>query len=326
MPCTPRVVALFAFAGACFVASAARAQAPQPYRLEYAGSPRCQGKDDFLWQLEARTKSLRPAHQGETAPRLEVTLSDAREQIQGWVVLREPDGRSTVRRISGVSCEEVVAALALVAAVMVDPDASTEPVVHPSEPARRATPPSGHRGATGRPNPWRFGVLGGGSVQTGAAPETLWGCTFEASALAPHGALFAVSLHHARSDTFPVRTGEANLSWTSARLHGCPLRWPARSPVSLRPCGTLDVGVLQGEAGGHVLNGSPETVPWAALGVAGRWELELFRWLLLEADAGPSASIWYSEFYFGPDGRRERVHRVPPFSWSATARAGLRFP
>jgi hypothetical protein len=322
-------ITLFAIAGGCFAASVAWAQTAQPYRLEYSGSLRCQRKDDFLWQLEARTHSLRPARKGETAPTLQVSVSDDRERIQGLVALREPDGRSTVRRVSGVNCEEVVAALALVAAVMVDPDASTEPVIRPREPASPAAP----RSATGRLNPWRLGISGGAAVQTGAAPKRLVGPTVEASALAPRGALFAVSLHYGRSDWFRVSTEDASLSgwailsWTSARLYGCPMRWPARSPVALRPCATLDVGVLQGEGTGeYVHNGSSRTVPWTALGVAGRWELEVMRWLVLEADAGPSASIWYSEFWFGPRGDRVSVYKVPPLSLSASVRAGLRFP
>jgi hypothetical protein len=170
------------------------------------------------------------------------------------VELREPDGRATVRRVSGETCSEVVAALALVTAVMVDPDALTEPIirgaswrrVEPAVSAPPAPPP--------KPRPWRFGLLGGASLQTAAAPEPLLVYAAEIEVLPAPGWLpepaLALSLHRGRSDRIEAHGGQAEFAWTSGRLSACPTRWPARAPAAFRLCLSLDVGALRGTGSG----------------------------------------------------------------------------
>jgi hypothetical protein len=201
-------------AAALCSAQLAWAQPPaQPFRLDYSAAPGCAAREDFYWQLQARTHRLRPAHPGEQALMLTVRLSVSGDQVDGLVELREPDGRATVRRVSGETCSEVVAALALVTAVMVDPDALTEPVIRKASGRHIKPVPSAPPAPPPEPRPRRFGVLRGASLQTAAAPEPLLVYTAEIEVLPAPGWLpelaLALSLHRGRSDRIEAGGGQA---------------------------------------------------------------------------------------------------------------------
>jgi hypothetical protein len=302
----------------------------QPFRLDYSETPGCAAREEFYWQLQARTHRLRRAHPGEQALMLTVRLSVTGDQVDGLVELREPDGRATMRHVSGETCSEVVAALALVTAVMVDPDALTEPVI-PGGSGRRVEPAvSAPPAPPPEPRPWRFGLLGGASLQTAAAPEPLLVYAAEIEVLPAPGWLpepvLALSLHRGRSDPIEKHGGQAELAWTSGRLTACPTRWPARAPAAFRPCLSLDVGALRGTAGSGVENPASRGALWLAPGGVIRWELLVGDWLVVVADGGALFPLVRTRFYFGPSADKGTVYRTPVAGLTAGVRAGVHFP
>jgi hypothetical protein len=317
-------------AAALCSAQLASAQPPaQPFRLDYSEAPGCAAREEFYWQLQARTHRLRRAHPGEQALMLTVRLSVSGDQVDGLVELREPDGRATVRRVSGETCSEVVAALALVTAVMVDPEALTEPVIRKASGRHIEPVPSAPPAPPPEPRPWRFGLLGGASLQTAAAPEPLLVYGGEIEILPAAGWLpepvLALSLHRGRSDRIQARRGQAEFAWTSGRLSACPTRWPARSPAAFRPCLSLDVGALRG-TGFEVQNAASRGALWLAPGGVIRWELLVGDWLVMVADGGALIPLVRTRFYFGPSADKSTVYRIPVAGLTAGVRAGVRFP
>ena len=164
------------------------------------------------------------------------------------------------------------------------------------------------------------------SVQTGTAPEAMVGYAVHVQVLPPLGETFAwawlFSFHHATSEELKTTSGNAELVWTSARVHGCPLRWPADTRAGFRPCLALDLGLLEG-VGSLTHNPDTKTAAWLALGGALRWELLVGKFVILGADAGVSGPIIRSHFYFKESGE---VHGVPWVALSTGIHAGFRFP
>jgi hypothetical protein len=128
---------------AVFVLSAASAQAEEaPKRTFFIESPSaadCPAVSSFAWRVLARTSQAAEAPAVTADVRFLVTVSlDADGAVGTLEVLK--GGKPSVRHMRAVNCEEVVDALALVAAVIVDPNASTKPIGPP--PAVTNTPPS----------------------------------------------------------------------------------------------------------------------------------------------------------------------------------------
>jgi hypothetical protein len=306
------------------------AQPPaQPFRLDYWEASHCAARAEFSWQLQARTHRLRRAYPGEQALVLTVRLSITGDQVDGLVVLREPDGRTTMRHVSGETCSEVVAALALVTAVMVDPEALTEPVIRKASGRHIKPVPSAPPAPPPEPRPWRFGLLGGTSLQTAAAPEPLLVHAAEIEVLPAPGWLpepaLTLSLHGGRSGQIQAHGGQAEFAWTSGRLVACPTRWPARAPAAFRPCLSLDVGALRGTGSG-VGNPASRGALWLAPGGVIRWEFLVGNWLVVVADGGTLFPLVRTRFYFGPSADKGTVYRTPVAGLTAGVRAGVRFP
>lgn len=142
------------------VPRSARAEAPAPFRVESLPGATCPSGDPFATQLLRRTDRIREAVGDEPAVvfRLEVTLG--KNHTSGRLTVREIDGSEMERDVAGASCQEVVAAMVLIAAILVDPNASLEPLRPPKvEPPRPPSPPGPPPTATSPSVPARRGPV-----------------------------------------------------------------------------------------------------------------------------------------------------------------------
>jgi len=373
-----------ALLGVLLCAAASRAaDAPAPFVVESLPGATCEGGEAFATQLLRRTNRIRAAKEGEPALLFRVEVLRGPDGPAGRLSVRELDGTRTERAVKGATCEEVVSAMALIAAILVDPNASLDPlapaaVTAPDRPPPAGTPPPGSpptkpssppatpkppatitpagvdpppgavvlpRGtsdasvstsgedATDRTDgpgaapagqaqgSGRFAVgmgvalaLEGAPFGTTAAGVAFLGSVaFERDAvLSPLLELSLVRTETVRVDT-PSGVGEFRLS--ALRLLACPVRFPARGSLDVRPCALGEFGTLEGV--GKVTD-RPERVSarWVALGAAARLAVRLLGPLTLVAEPALVIPLIRHEFYFDPRGPETTALKVAPLGFS----------
>ena len=115
------------------VASRARAQAPEPVRVEVSAPAECTTEPAFFDAVRGRTPRVRLASSSETpAHIIRVRLERRPHLTSGELVLVDSKGGATHRHLAGDTCDIVVAGLAWVAARAIDPEATFAPVAAPA--------------------------------------------------------------------------------------------------------------------------------------------------------------------------------------------------
>jgi hypothetical protein len=294
--------------------SALAAPPGQPFRLEYWAEGHCPDAIEFARQIQTRAPRLRPAEADEPALGFYAELVERRGSATGRLTARTPDGREVRREVRGATCDDVVTALALIAAVAADP---SQPVAAPAtgaEPASPAQPaaPARHHVQDDLPveeleppDPalrWTFGVGGGLSFDSSIAPSPGYGLGVEFDAEGKGGSalrpLFGLSA---------IRAAASSFTWLAFRGTVCPLRLPEATPLFIRPCLFLDAGVLQGNVS---LDGSSpdESKSWFAAGGFARVEALADEVLSFQLDGGVTAALKRDTFDAGSgDGSAFRV-------------------
>lgn len=137
--------------------------------LRYEGPERCPRREAFVAQVEARTNRARWVEAAPGVRRFGVELSADDGVARGVLTLRDAAGTEARREIDGQSCEEVVAALALITALAIDPSARTAPI-----PAAPGPVPGPVPGPTPEPAPTPVpGGPGPGPAPVPAPPAPL---------------------------------------------------------------------------------------------------------------------------------------------------------
>ncbi len=129
-PVAGRLLGVLAGLAVGFVslARAGAAEPRTPIRVESVAGATCPSGETFGVQLLRRTDRVREARAGERAVVFRVELVGSAKRPLGRLTVEEPDGTLTEREVPGATCQEVVSAMALIAAVLVDPNASLEPL------------------------------------------------------------------------------------------------------------------------------------------------------------------------------------------------------
>src|SRR5688572_10869341 len=107
------------------VASVARA-APEPIALHYQAVGGCPNPEFFASQVTARTAQVRFDDPG-AAGSFRVVVHSTGSGYAGVLSVIDRNGKESVRRFEAESCDNVVVALALVAALAIDPNAVATP-------------------------------------------------------------------------------------------------------------------------------------------------------------------------------------------------------
>ncbi|MEO8905703.1 MAG: hypothetical protein ABI488_24470 [Polyangiaceae bacterium] len=314
-------------------AQAPAAQAPgQAFRLEYWAEGRCPDAIEFARQIQTRAPRLRPAVADEPALGFYAELVDRSGSATGRLTARTADGREVTREVRGTTCDDVVTALALIAALAADPNQTAEAA--PSAPAH-SRPPHVRRARhrdddelPPEPPPlpprWSFGVGGGLSFDSSIAPSPGYGIGVEFDAEGPEGspwrALFGLSAIRAAAASTQTRAGNASFTYLAFRGTACPLRWPEDTPLFMRPCLALDAGLLEGDVSLSPYR-EDRSKSWFAVDAFARVEALVDEVVSLQLDGGVTAPLKRDSFDAGA-GSEQAVGAQSAFRAPATGVLG----
>ncbi|WP_394834700.1 hypothetical protein LVJ94_50220 [Pendulispora rubella] len=292
-----------------------------PLHVQFAPDSAC--LDDDALARELRARGLRPAEPGETS-RADVKVQ-ARPTGPGYeatMVLMTPGDAPAVRVLAAASCEEVWSSFALTLALALAqlPDAPVEvkpPAPEPPPPPAPVPAPEKKLlfdvGALTRVN---FGVTPNAAISIGLAGDVEFRRDKGMHAYRARFGIFTVPASMSSKGKYALQAVE---------LGFCPLRFASpevvHSPVVLRPCGTLEVGRLQGAAEGQA-SGELGSSLWMVLkaGASARWMPT--RPLFIEVEAALGLPIARPAFSYGGN----VIFETPWIIGHAGIFAGLLFP
>jgi hypothetical protein len=294
------VLGVMALAG---VAGAALAQpSPQPFSLVYVGPASCPPEAEFVRRLSARLGASRAT---ESVPRaLEVRIAQADGPFVGRLSLIEADGRSTAKTLNGRDCNDLVDALALVAALALQGD---DAALHDERPAPAASvappqPPARRVESDQAPGGSRFGAAIGGLVAAGPAPAVILGGTaavdwawVTASPLSPAFGLGAVA---GAAPDVTRAGGRASFMWVAARVDACAVRLVVNEALQVRGCFLADIGFVYAR-GGDTVNPTSRTRGWLSLGASSQFEFPVGARFALQLVASVEAPLRRDRYAFG---------------------------
>ena len=316
-----------AVAGGSLLASPSETE---PLRVEVTAPDTCPSEPTVFDRVRSHTARIREAAVGESARTLRVVLAPMHGGFVADLKLVE-NGDVLERRVPGKTCEEVLAAVALIAALTIDPLASAVPVdagapsldggaasLDATAPRTRALPEepaaATEDARPAAPRPGVNATLGASFEAHGLGELVLGRSVWIEGALATSPSP-ALRLRLARTQSFTEeRDGRpAFFQLTTLALEGCltALRTGGEldrsATLELRPCAQIAGGVLEGSSSAFgEVNRMPR--PWATLGalVQARWRV--LGPLELEAAVGPSVPLVRDKFFFLP---QNDVYRAP---------------
>ena len=330
----PCISALVLLATALFSATS-RAQ-EEPIDLVYHAYEGCPTEQQFLAMVVGRAAKNLVASERARSRKFYVTVTPLRATTIGRLeIVMGVDSAS--REVTGANCGEVVSALALFTALVIDPSASTEPPklpeeTKPIEPKKPPPPPPvepdtrapralpsrrAHEVLTG------VRVVGEGAFRGGSAlPATARGGGFFAHWHTPDfGAYRASGTYFA-----PGETDRSTFRFLAGRLDGCPFDAKLGRWVVLEPCLGLEVGSISSTAKAAAgLAPSTERRWWVSGNLLGRVRFTPFRWIFAELEGGASVPFTRYVFLLGSEtDTRDEVHRVPAVGWMLGLGLGAR--
>jgi hypothetical protein len=280
--------------------------------VRYSAPAGCSSRAAFVQELAQRTRRVRVVESTEPLPTLAVELADRGAKVLGELRLTETDGSETTRAVVGATCEEVVPALALIAAVLVDPEASSHAVSTaspPSPPPSQSTPAPRWRV---RPN-----VAAGAALTSAVGPGLGLGPWLELGLETEHdgrrGPALGLAVSYFRNPTQTTAAGDADFSTQLGRLLLIPWRWPATGPVFGSACGAFELGSVRA-AGTRTLGEHHYSELWLALDPVVELAYRPLPFLSLGLDGLLVFPLVRDSYYFGPD--------LPVFSVPAVAATG----
>jgi len=290
------------------------AEVQQAVHVAYAAPAGCSSRAVFVHELMSRTSRVRLVEDTQPAAIFAVDLADRGAHIRGELRLIEPDGSETTRVVDGASCEEVVPALALIAAVLVDPESLT-----------RATTPAP---AAPMPPSWRFvpSLAAGAALATAVGPGLALGpwleLGLEVEQNGRRGPSIALAVEYLKNPTQSTTAGNADFSTTLGRLSVCPLRWPRTGPAFGSLCGAFEAGAVHA-AGSHTLGEHSYSVLWLAVDPAVAFAYRPVSWLSAGLDGLLVFPLLRDTYYFGPN---VPSYSVPAVGVTAQARLAATWP
>jgi hypothetical protein len=318
----------------------------EPIDLDYRAYEGCPTAAEFIGQVSGRAAQTLLASERARRRRFIVTVVARRSGALGRLAI-EAEGERAAREVTGATCKEVVAALALFTALAIDPDARSEPSA-PAPPeadpgaaagasaARAASsaaaaplsvpgasldPPPPEKPGTSTVLPWRaIAGLAALDVSPLAPPGTplrsaLGGALFLEIAMRSDRALTSaarVSVLWAEA-----RPKSATFRLVAGRLDLCPAVYALSRALSTDLCAAVELGAVSAvasSAGG--VEPARATRFWAAGDVLGR-----LRWgpgaaIFVELEAGATFPLTRYDFALGTSDEFQReIHAIPSAGW-----------
>lgn len=309
-------------------------------RAAEAAEP-CPDRGAFVAAVQARTSR---ASEGPGEFRLRVKIDAEAGGAKGALEIRDPDGAEQRRDVAGRTCAEVVKGLALVTALVLDPDADEAPIT-PIAPPPAPVPPAPPTAVNGIPPTavppparpetpppskderarWRAfagGTIGAtGGIGPGVAPVV----GLFASAALDTTSLVAPSLRigldFAGISEDLVRGSQSYL-WVAGEARACPVYvTSAAARIRVGPCAGFQIGWHRGATNG-VVNASTSSDLWLAPSASGSLEWALTSSLTLELAAGALFPLRRPRFFLAPS---TTLYEVPQTAGFVTIGALVRF-
>jgi hypothetical protein len=341
------------------IASVARA-APEPIALHYEAVAGCPKPEFFAGQVTARTDQVRFDEAGAVGS-FRVVMERTASGYAGVLSVTDRNGKESVRRFEAESCDNVVVALALVAALAIDPNAvatpeapAVPPAGAPPEqaPASAPVPDARETEPTTRvnrapsapalvfdrqfaPGPSAYRAW---SWSVGATAQGLGGVT--PSLLEVFGGFFGVEKKGVgwspgfRLSPYYGATGQtgpsvdrAEFALLAARVAGCPYRAPLTKGSRVSPCAGLDAGWIRARGTDPGIHSLEKDGLWLSLSLDAQLELAVTGAIFMEVNGGLGVPLIRQRFQFEtPDKAPEVVYQVPPVSGHGGFSVGARFP
>jgi hypothetical protein len=307
---------------------------PLVVTLDYSAPTRCPEANSFREQVLGRTKRVTFADARAPGSLVwSVKIAETSGGSRGTLRVTDEQPSTLERHVNAASCEQVVDALALVAALSVDPDASltTRPQAEPAAP-RAATPPAppapspappAKRQASDKTSATKLSLGLTLTGRTGIAPRLTWaprpsiGLSFRSRSGYTWG--FSVSATQARGDA-TVDVGQADFTWTLARLEVFPVR-TTYGNWRFEPAVFIEAGQLRAR-GVAVLPAAAVRRPALTAGALGRLSFLAFDLLWFDLEGGPLAPLVRDRFYLFDN---TTVFRIPAVTSYVGAGVGLEF-
>lgn len=325
--------------------SASEASEPESprYRLLYAAPAGCPDRAAFATGIRARTSRPRLVEDDDPGAAIVLRVaieSSGNESASGRLDLREPDGTEETRSVASRTCGEVANALALVAAVLLDPDARVSPEPEAEPPPAPATtpaspvptspavqpkpPPRSEPPRAPSPREWRFsgGAGLGGLGGVGPAFAPMAGVFVEVERAASGALTSAARLNlDVASTSSDLRSGTQTYEWLGATLRLCPAYLTLPGRLRLAPCGALQTAVHRGTTR-DVQKPSASVGLWLAPVVAGTLAWDVSSSVALEINGGILFPLRRSRFFLAPD---STIFDVPVAAGMVGLGARIRF-
>jgi hypothetical protein len=317
-----RIALLLTFGASVAGAEERDPRKAEPFRLVWSSSAGCGHASAFLAELSARTTLLRESQADEHAITLIVETFPAPTGVRGQLTVRKPDGDLSVREVPGQNCEEVQSAMALIAALMVDPLAAGGEALSQS-PSPRPAAPGPDVSPIRAEADWSLRVEQRLTARTAIAPDLTWGqgfagmLTWETSGVRPS---LGLSAQIARATTSAPQ-GRAELDWAASQLSICPLGFAPNRAWDFRTCAVLQVGRLRG-VGFQTQNPATKSIIWSSAGLELQARYSMVGPLWLGGEGALTLPFSRERFYFDPD---HTLHRVPAWGLSFGLGSGLHF-
>jgi hypothetical protein len=326
----------------------ANAQTPRTVRIEYEAPAGCPDERAFEGQVRGRSSRISVTAGGETVVR--VRIAGRGKRASGEVTLADASGRESKRSVDG-TCTDVVAALALIAALALDPTASTEreapaPAAStapaPSPPASSAPPPAASASTkppapavsapaaasseqaavtAATPHTWAWSIGAHAGVTGGVTPDVLFTVPVLLDVSLRAKGLFAPALRLRFERSGSGGTGPtADFSWTTGSLDLCPIAF-SPGPLRFWPCVRAEAGAL--EAAGVGVSPTRTSVrPWVTLGLEVRVRLAIVGPIFAEIEGGAFAPLVRDRFFLEP---AATIHTTPAVAPAGAAGIGVTF-
>jgi hypothetical protein len=302
-------------------AQPAQSAAGEPFRLVWSSSAGCGQARSFVAELAEKTQLLREARAEEHAITLIVETFRTAAGVRGQLTVHKPDGDLTVRDVPGANCQEVQSALALIAALMVDPLATRSARRHRDYPASAARPSDTSRE---RSHEWSLRLEHHLTIRTAVAPGWSWGQSVGLTWTRETRGFFRPSLGisaHAASAVVSAAPGSAELDWAAGQLAACPVAIGDARRAVLTACAVFQLGRLRG-VGFSTVEPASHDVLWSSAGLELQGRHHLLGPLWLGWEGAFLLPLTRASFYFEPD---PPLHRVPAWGLSFGIGAGLHF-
>jgi len=288
---------------------------PVTYDLEYGADSSCPSQPTLVHWIAQRSRNAELSP-GGAERHLVVRIARSGLDWRGEIELGPNEAP---RRVSGQTCDSVARALALIAAVSLDPAIVLE--LAPPSPAPPA--PSGAPASPPLERPTlpaepasraEHAILFGtqGSATSGPAPTALYGVGAFAGIELERRVGPAFRLDVSRSSTFArdVGSGTVRFTLTSGRLEACPGAL-ATGPVLLGGCVDAVAGALvaEGFARGTVEQPGSVSRLWLELGLSSRISVLVAERTRLELFGGVGLPLTRRAYVF--ENPREVVHEPP---------------